>query len=117
MSDEPTDCLFCKFVSRDLETDVVLETERSLAFRDIAPQAPTHVLVVPKAHHATLGDLARSDSDGLADLLRAVTEVAHSEGLDGGHRVVINTGPDALQSVHHVHAHVIGGRVLTWPPG
>ena len=117
MSDETTDCLFCKFVSRELDTEVVLETDSSLAFRDIAPQAPTHVLVVPKAHHATVGDLARADADALADLLRTAADVAEADGLDGGYRLVFNTGRDALQSVHHVHAHVIGGRTLTWPPG
>ncbi len=117
MSDETADCLFCKFVSRELDTDVVLETEKCLAFRDIAPQAPTHVLVVPKSHHATVGDLARDDSATLADLMRAVTEVAAAEGLERGYRLVFNTGPDALQSVPHVHAHVIGGRTFTWPPG
>jgi histidine triad (HIT) family protein len=117
MSAETADCLFCKFVSRELETDVVLETAASLAFRDIAPQAPTHVLVVPKEHHATVGDLARTDADGLTDLVRTAADVAAAEGLDGGYRLVFNTGPDALQSVHHVHAHVVGGRTLTWPPG
>jgi histidine triad (HIT) family protein len=117
MSDETADCLFCKFVTRELETDVVLETGSSLAFRDIAPQAPTHVLVVPKAHHATLADLARDDAEALTDVMRAVSDVATSEGLDRGYRVVVNTGPDALQSVGHLHVHVIGGRTLTWPPG
>jgi histidine triad (HIT) family protein len=117
MSDETADCLFCKFVSRELETDVVQETDSSLAFRDIAPQAPTHVLVVPKGHHATLADLAASDPEGLTDLVRTVARVAEAEGLRRGYRVVLNTGPDALQSVDHVHAHVIGGRTLTWPPG
>src|SRR5688500_999917 len=104
MSDETTDCLFCKFVSRELDADIVLETGSSLAFRDIAPQAPTHVLVVPKAHLATVGDLAREDADALADLLRTAADVADAEGLDGGYRLVFNTGRDALQSVHHVHA-------------
>jgi histidine triad (HIT) family protein len=117
MSDETADCLFCKFVSGEMSPDVVLETETTLAFRDIAPQAPTHVLVVPKAHHATIGELARADAGLLADLMRTAVDVADAEGLEGGHRLVFNTGPDALQSVHHVHGHVIGGRTFTWPPG
>lgn len=117
MSDETTDCLFCKFVSGDLAADVVMETGASLAFRDIAPQAPTHVLVVPKAHHTTVGELARDDADALTDLVRTAADVAEAEGLEGGFRLVFNTGPDALQSVPHVHAHVVGGRTLTWPPG
>ena len=117
MSDETADCLFCKFVSRELDTEVVAETDSSLAFRDISPQAPTHVLVVPKAHHRTVADLARADAAGLNDLVRTAADVAEAEGLGGGYRLVFNSGPDAQQSVQHVHAHVIGGRTLTWPPG
>ncbi len=117
MSDVTADCLFCSFVSKDIETDVVLETDWSLAFRDIAPQAPSHVLVVPKDHHATVADLAVADTEALTDLFRTVSSVAEQEGLDGGYRVVFNTGADALQSVLHVHAHVIGGRTMEWPPG
>jgi histidine triad (HIT) family protein len=112
-----TDCLFCRFVSGETTPDVVLETDRSLAFRDISPQAPTHVLVIPKAHHATLADLAAEAPESLVDLGLAVRAVAEQEGLDGGYRTVFNTGEAALQSVHHVHAHVIGGRSMTWPPG
>jgi histidine triad (HIT) family protein len=116
--DEPgTDCLFCKFVSGAMTPDVVLETDLSLAFRDINPQAPVHVLVIPKAHHATLADLARDAPESLLDLGRAIREVAAQEGLEEGYRTVFNTGAAALQSVHHVHGHVIGGRTMTWPPG
>jgi histidine triad (HIT) family protein len=111
------DCLFCKFVSGEITPDVVLETERSLAFRDINPQAPTHVLVVPKAHHATLADLAQDDPDGLVDVGRTIRAVAAQEGLDAGYRTVFNTGGAAGQTVHHVHGHVLGGRDLGWPPG
>lgn len=117
MTDETADCLFCSFVSGDSEPDTVLESGSSLAFRDISPQAPTHVLVVPKAHHATLADLASADAEALVDLTRTIAAVADQEGLHDGYRVVFNTGPDALQSVLHVHAHVIGGRGLSWPPG
>jgi histidine triad (HIT) family protein len=117
MSDETADCLFCKFVSGVLSADVVLETDQSLAFRDIAPQGPTHVLVVPKRHHATVGELAHSDPEALGDLVRTAAAVADAEALGGGYRLVFNTGPDALQSVPHVHGHVIGGRTFTWPPG
>ena len=120
MSDETApggDCLFCNFVSGAMTPDVVLETELSLAFRDIAPQAPTHVLVIPKAHHATLADLAQEAPESLVDLGRTIRAVAQQEGLEGGYRTVFNTGEAALQSVHHVHGHVIGGRTLTWPPG
>ena len=111
------DCLFCRFVSGEITPEVVLETERSLAFRDISPQAPTHVLVIPKAHHPTLADLAAEAPESLVDLGLTVRAVAVQEGLEGGYRTVFNTGEAALQSVHHVHAHVIGGRSMTWPPG
>ncbi len=120
MTDETApaeDCLFCSFVSGAMTPEVVLETELSLAFRDISPQAPTHVLVIPRAHHATLGDLATHAPDSLVDLGRTIRAVAEQEGLGTGYRTVFNTGEDALQSVHHVHGHVIGGRAMTWPPG
>ena len=110
MTDEtsPTDdCLFCKFVARDIEPDVVLETDLSLAFRDINPQAPTHVLVIPKAHHATLADLAHAAPESLVDLGLTIRAVAEQEGLGGGYRTVFNTGEAALQTVHHVHGHVL----------
>ena len=111
------DCLFCSMVAGDVQPDVVHETPTTLAFRDIDPQAPTHVLVVPKAHHRDVAALSADDPGLLADLFRAVTEVAAQEGLDGQFRVVLNTGPESGQSVFHVHAHVLGGRPFGWPPG
>ncbi|NRQ35641.1 histidine triad nucleotide-binding protein [Nonomuraea sp. NN258] len=113
-----SDCLFCKIVAKEVQADVVYETDRTLAFRDINPQAPTHVLVIPKEHHANAAALAEAD-DGLADdVLKAAHAVAVQEGVaEGGYRVVFNTGPGAGQTVFHVHAHVLGGRGLGWPPG
>ncbi len=111
------DCLFCKFVSREIQPDVVLETDTTLAFRDINPQAPTHVLVVPKVHQPTVVALGASEPSVLADLLATVRAVAEQEGLENGYRLVFNTGPDAQQTVQHVHGHVIGGRSMRWPPG
>jgi histidine triad (HIT) family protein len=113
-----TDCLFCKIVAKEIPAEVVLETGRALAFRDINPQAPTHVLVIPKSHHESAADLAAAD-DGLADdVLTACHAVARQEGVaDSGYRIVFNTGLGAGQTVFHVHAHVLGGRALTWPPG
>jgi histidine triad (HIT) family protein len=97
---------------------VVRESERALAFRDINPQAPTHVLVIPKDHHATAAELAVADPDLLAELVREAHEVAVAEGIaDSGYRVVFNTGAQAGQTVFHAHAHVLGGRGLNWPPG
>jgi histidine triad (HIT) family protein len=111
------DCLFCKFVTREIEADVVHETETTLAFRDINPQAPTHVLVIPKVHQPTFAALAEHEPSVLADLGTTAAAVAQQEGLETGYRLVFNTGPDALQTVLHVHGHLIGGRTLEWPPG
>ena len=112
------DCLFCKIVSGDVPATVVRESARTLAFRDINPQAPTHVLVVPKEHHATAAELAAVDADLLAEIVREAHEVALGDGVaESGYRVVFNTGPGAGQTVFHVHAHVLGGRGLGWPPG
>lgn len=113
-----TDCLFCKIVAKEIPSEVVLETDRALAFRDINPQAPTHVLVIPKEHHENAAALAEADQ-GLADeVLRTAHAVAVQEGIaESGYRIVFNTGAGAGQTVFHVHAHVLGGRNLTWPPG
>jgi histidine triad (HIT) family protein len=112
------DCLFCKIVSGEVPAKIVRETDRTLAFRDINPQAPTHVLVVTKAHHPTVAALAAADESVLAELLREAHEVAVGEGIaDEGYRVVFNTGAQAGQTVFHVHGHVLGGRGLNWPPG
>jgi histidine triad (HIT) family protein len=113
-----TDCLFCKIVSGDVPAKIVRESGRTLAFRDINPQAPTHVLVIPREHHPTVEALAVADAGLLAELLREAHAVAVDEGVsENGYRVVFNTGPQAGQTVFHVHAHVLGGRGLNWPPG
>jgi histidine triad (HIT) family protein len=107
-----TDCLFCRIVAGELPAEVVHETERTLAFRDIGPQAPTHVLVVPRDHHGDVGACADADPSLLGDVLAAAVAVARQEGLDGGYRLVTNTGDDGGQTVHHLHVHVLGGRAL-----
>jgi histidine triad (HIT) family protein len=112
-----SDCLFCRIVAGEIPATVVHETDEVLAFRDIAPAAPTHVVVVPKAHHADVAALAAADPDLAGRLLAAGTAVAAAEGLDQGFRLVFNTGADGGQTVFHVHLHVLGGRTLTWPPG
>ncbi|SEG60637.1 histidine triad (HIT) family protein [Thermomonospora echinospora] len=113
-----SDCLFCKIVSGDVPAKIVRETERTVAFRDINPQAPTHVLVIPREHHADAAALAAADPDLLAEVLKEAHGVAADEGIaDTGYRLVFNTGPQAGQTVFHVHAHVLGGRGLNWPPG
>lgn len=111
-------CLFCGIVSGDIPGEVVRRGERTLAFRDIAPVAPTHVLVVPTAHHGTLAEMAAADPDLVAALMADATAVAAEQGLAvEGFRLVVNTGDRAGQTVHHVHVHVLGGRDMTWPPG
>jgi histidine triad (HIT) family protein len=111
------DCLFCKIVTGELGADVVREAEHTVAFRDINPQAPVHVLVIPRAHHPNIGELAASDPQLAATLVGDCAEVARAEGVGDGYRLVFNTGAQAGQAVFHVHGHVLGGRRLTWPPG
>jgi histidine triad (HIT) family protein len=112
------DCLFCKIVAGDVPADKVAESDHIVAFRDINPQAPTHVLIIPKDHHPDLAALAGSDGALLTEIAVEAGRVAEAEGIaDSGYRVVFNTGPEAGQTVFHVHAHVLGGRRLEWPPG
>ena len=106
------DCVFCKVVAGDIPSTRVLETERAYAFRDLAPQAPTHVLVVPKEHHSDLAALVAADPVLLADVFAAAVAVAEQEGLTGGYRLLTNTGPDSGQTVFHVHVHVLGGKPM-----
>lgn len=110
-------CLFCGIVAGDIPATVVHETERTLAFRDLNPAAPTHVLVVPREHYANAVELAGADPSYMGEVISAAGAVAQLEGLTGGYRLVANTGDDAGQTVHHLHVHVLGGRGLTWPPG
>ena len=110
-------CLFCRVVAGEVPATVVLDTGRVLAFRDVSPAAPTHVLVVPRDHHADVAALTDADPALAGELLAAAVSVARSEGLTGGHRLVVNTGDDGGQTVHHLHVHVLGGRGLGWPPG
>ena len=105
-------CLFCRIVAGEIPSTPVLETEHAYAFRDIAPHAPTHVLVVPRAHHADVASLVRADPALLADVMLAAVQVAEQEGLTGGYRLLANTGPDSGQTVFHAHVHVLGGRPM-----
>lgn len=112
------DCLFCKIAAGRIPAGVVYEDDLTLAFRDINPQAPVHVLVIPRAHVASLDEAADADEALMGRLLLAAARVARQEGLaEGGYRTVINTGAGAGQSVFHIHLHVLGGRPLSWPPG
>lgn len=112
------ECLFCSIVNGKVPADRVLESPRTIAFRDINPQAPVHVLVVPKEHHADLAALAEAGGGLLDEVAAQAREVAVAAGVaDSGYRVVFNTGEQAGQTVLHAHAHVLGGRPLAWPPG
>lgn len=113
-----SDCLFCGIVAGTVPSTTVYETDEILAFRDINPQAPTHVIIIPKAHHADAASLAQADPALAGRVVAVAGTVAGQEGVaESGYRLVFNTGPDAGQSVHHVHCHLLGGRALAWPPG
>lgn len=109
--------VFDKIINKEIEADIVYEDDRCLAFRDIAPQAPTHVLVIPKKPIQSVAELADEDAELMGHLWRVIRDVAAAENLGGGYRVVVNTGPDGGQSVDHLHFHLLGGRPMKWPPG
>jgi histidine triad (HIT) family protein len=113
-----SDCLFCKIVAGEIAAKVVAESESSLAFYDIAPQAPVHVLVIPKKHYVSVNEVTAEDPHVFDDLMLLAQEVVLDEGIkESGYRLVINVGADGQQTVAHLHVHVLGGRKLTWPPG
>lgn len=116
MSTDP-DCLFCKIVAGEIPSDVVREGEHTIAIPDLNPQAPTHVLVIPRRHEPDIGSLVAADPDAAAAMLHEARAVADQEGADGNYRLVFNTGPNANQTVFHCHAHVLAGRTFGWPPG
>jgi histidine triad (HIT) family protein len=112
------DCLFCKILNGDIPADIVYESDSAIAFRDVSPQAPTHVLVIPRKHIATINDLGEDDQEIVGSLYLAAKDIARAEGLsDEGYRAVMNCNEGAGQSVFHIHLHVLGGRALSWPPG
>jgi histidine triad (HIT) family protein len=110
-------CLFCGIVAGDVPATIVLETQRAVAFRDLSPQAPTHVLVVPRDHFEDIGALTSADPAYAGEVLAAAVAVAEQEGLTSGYRLATNTGSDAGQTVQHLHVHVLGGRPLGLPSG
>ncbi len=113
-----SDCIFCKMVSGEIQPDVVLETESVLAFRDLNPQAPTHILIIPKRHIATINDLGPGDEALVGQLYLAAKEIAQNEGLaEPGYRTVMNCNAHGGQAVYHIHLHLLGGRAMGWPPG
>ena len=113
-----SDCLFCKVLDGEIPADIVYESDSAIAFRDINPQAPTHVLIIPRQHIATINDIADGDQAVIGSLYAAAREIAKAEGIaDDGYRAVMNCNEAAGQTVFHIHLHLIGGRTLDWPPG
>lgn len=110
------DCLFCAIIQGEIPASIVFDNERVLAFKDINPQAPTHVLVIPKKHVENAAELALQDSEVLSELFSVARDIADENGLNG-YRTVFNTGVDGGQTVFHAHLHLLGGRSLQWPPG
>ena len=108
-----SDCLFCKIVKGDIPSTKVFEDESVYAFRDINPQAPTHILVIPKAHLSSVNDVNNTNSAVVAHIFEVIPQIAAAEGLTGGYRVVSNCGADASQTVHHLHFHILGGKELS----
>ena len=112
------DCLFCKIITREIPASIVYEDDRILAFNDINPQAPTHVLVVPKRHIESLNELAAADDAIVGEVVRRAAAIAKERGISaGGFRTVFNTNREAGQTVFHIHLHLLGGRSMRWPPG
>lgn len=113
-----SDCVFCRIAAHEIPATVVHEDDETLAFRDLDPRAPLHVLVIPKRHIASVDAAAAADAPLLGRLITAAAAIARAEGVVAdGYRLVLNTGPDAGQSVHHIHLHLLAGRALDWPPG
>jgi len=112
------DCLFCKILNKEIESDIVFESDNVLIFKDISPKAPVHLLAVPKEHISSILEIEKLDCKLLKELMEAISKVAIEMGLDKeGFRIVINTGSGAGQSVNHLHFHILGKRKLNWPPG
>lgn len=111
------DCLFCKIANDEIPASILHQDKDCVAFSDLHPQAPTHLLIVPRRHVASLAQTSDEDEALLGHLVRTASNLAKTQGLSGGFRVVINTGEDGGQTVHHLHLHLLGGRSMHWPPG
>ncbi len=113
-----SNCIFCKIARKEIPANIVAETDDLVAFRDLTPQAPVHILIIPKKHIPTLNDIGTEDSGIISSAFLLAKDIAKKEGIsDGGYRVVVNTNPGAGQSVFHIHLHILGGREFKWPPG
>jgi len=112
------ECIFCKIIKREIPASIVYENERIFAFNDINPQAPIHILLIPKEHFASLNEMPEEKKDILTELLLKASQIAREKGIDqSGYRIVLNTAKDSGQEVFHIHFHLLGGRRMNWPPG
>ncbi len=114
---EDSDCLFCQISKKQIPSEIIWESDEAIAFRDIAPQAPQHILVIPRQHIKSLSDISEIEAQLMGELVLAVVEIARKLGLESGYRMVVNCGPDGGQAVDHIHFHLLGERKMTWPPG
>ena len=112
-----SDCIFCKIAEGEIPSEIVYQDEKIVVFRDAAPQAPVHILMIPRKHIASLDDLGDEDAELVSYMMLKIKEVTASEGLANGYRVVINCSEDGQQTVKHLHLHILGNRKMTWPPG
>lgn len=112
-----TDCIFCKIAKKEIPADIVFEDENMLVFKDINPTAPVHVLIIPKKHIESMDHVSKEDSILLGEILYKIKDIAATLGLENGYRVVNNCGEDGLQTVKHLHFHLLGKRKMQWPPG
>jgi len=118
MAESNSDCLFCKILAGDIPADIIYESDTAIAFRDINPQAPTHVLIIPRKHISTINEITADDQAIVGSLYSAAQDIAAAEGFaDEGYRVVMNCNEGAGQTVFHIHLHLLGGRAFSWPPG
>lgn len=118
MDDQASECVFCRIAAREIPAQIVHESDHVVAFRDANPQAPTHILLIPKQHLESVEGLERGHGDLLAEIFQGAIHLAGADGVDrSGYRLVTNVGPDAGQSVAHLHFHLLGGRKMSWPPG
>ena len=111
------DCIFCGIANHEIESNFIYEDDEIVAFKDMEPQAPVHFLVVPKKHIACLDEATEEDKELIAHIMLKIPELAKEQGIETGYRVVVNNGPDAFQTIKHLHFHVLGKRKMTWPPG
>ncbi|RLD16534.1 MAG: histidine triad nucleotide-binding protein [Caldiserica bacterium] len=111
------ECIFCKIIKREIPSEIVKEDDLAIAFKDINPQAPVHILIVPKKHIASISEMKEEDENLIGHLFNMAREIAQELGLSSGYRLVINNGKDAGQEVFHIHLHLLSGRKFSWPPG